>query len=358
VSNLLFFSDLHAHNFPDCAETVSEGVNSRLLDCLNIFKQITQIAKDNNVKDIVFGGDLFHVPGRVEVSVFNAVVNAVVQMQAETDAHVFLVVGNHDQYNRSGTIHALKMFKHLGSGFTVIDSTHYVDTGRRSLLLCAYSPFAEKVHEYLELAEKHNPEILVLHQGLSGVPVGKSGYTLDETLSPTDLPKGTWLNLLGHYHENRAVSPNTFFIGSPLQHNWGDEGSEKVCLLARGDSLEMIPLESPKFITLPIGDEDASFVPAAASVLAAGNFVRVRSPLLLSTRDIASLREAVLKYGARFVKYEYLPEGGDSPVTEDIPTGAIIDTASAIQAYTEASDPLKRGLDLDRTVKMGLGFME
>lgn len=358
---ILFFSDLHAHNFPDCAVPVSEGINSRLLDCLNIIDQIGAYAKKYDVKDIVFGGDLFHVPGRIEVPVFNAVINALVKLCIETEAGLWLIVGNHDQYNRSGTIHSLEALKLKEGLFYIIDEPAFCEVGGREIALIPYSPLRDTVTKNIKhLRKRTSVEIAVLHQGLSGVPVGKSGYTIDENLAPSDLPTTTKLNLLGHYHEHRQVTGNSFFIGSPLQHNWGDEGQNKWCVLVEADdTVEMLPLSAPKFVTVPLqGSVEACLKDSdVMEKYARGNFIRVQSSLALTAQDIGKVKAEIEKAGARFVKYEQHTGGEDMPVTEGIPTGAIIDTQSAIRAYVEAAAPEKCGLDKQHVIETGAGFM-
>lgn len=86
---ILFFSDVHAHNYQDFAHYGS-GSNSRLEDAVEAVDAITEEAKVRGVDCICFGGDLYHLKNFVDSQVLRCMFEAFKRM-----AEVVLVVQQH-----------------------------------------------------------------------------------------------------------------------------------------------------------------------------------------------------------------------------------------------------------------------
>jgi DNA repair exonuclease SbcCD nuclease subunit len=94
------------------------------------------------------------------------------------------------------------------------------------------------------------------HLGLSGAVTGKRNYVMQDTFSIDELlPEKFKYVILGHYHKPQLIQGvnNALYTGSPLQHNFNDEGEERgywVVDTSKRFDMKLVPLDSPKFITL------------------------------------------------------------------------------------------------------------
>ena len=55
------------------------------------------------------------------------------------------------------------------------------------------------------------------------------GFTVDEGLDPKDLLRLIKWSFVGHYHTPGQIHNNVVSVGAPLQHNFGDVGSNRGC---------------------------------------------------------------------------------------------------------------------------------
>jgi len=354
MSGVILFTDLHAHNFPDCSKIISSGINSRLLDCAEIIKQVATAVEEKGAKAVVFGGDLFHIPGKREDSVNNVTLAALSMLGSLVP--VYMIPGNHDQADRQGDNHALENLKYI-SGIRVIDKEPTpIDIVGFKFCLAPYRREPDDIKRQIEKAHEINAEINIFHQGLGGVPIGKGNVVIDEVLGINDLPTSSKWNLLGHYHETKFVNDQTIFLGSPLQHNWGDEGVEKwIWHLKDSGELEAIPTKAPKFIKVHYeGQNNLGLHPQAEEF--EGNFVAlaVQEGLTQKTKD--SLQDELFSMGALYAKVHDI-DGEDTEVSEVVmDTPLLTNPREAVIEYLD--DVPTAGLDKEELTKIGVGFLQ
>jgi DNA repair exonuclease SbcCD nuclease subunit len=297
VSEFLLFSDFHAHNFRYGSYRVPfdgrEGLyNSRLIDAIEVLRQIDAYADDNGIPLILFGGDLFHKRQHVSTEVFNLVHSQLCHMAR--NKKLLLVPGNHDYADRAGNIHSLEPFR----GETNIE----VSTGGlhsfKDFAVCALpydddkTTIVASLEKLGDLAEAQEvPTILLAHTGIQGARVG-SDYVLvaDHDIQVSDVPRDKFLGcFFGHYHQHQQVFSNGWFIGATHQHNWGDAGTTRGFLHAsiRDGQLSFVqvPTVAPCFVKTDVSQ---------LSKVASKDFVRVsvsssESVDALGDLDFASL---------------------------------------------------------------------
>lgn len=280
---ILFFSDFHFHNW-NYGAGIRDGYNTRLLSQVEVFKEIDASAIENNVDVMVFAGDMFHTHSRVDAAVLQQVSNAF-RCRRWDGGNTHIMVGNHDMATKSGLIHSLEPFKFE---FNVVDQP-YVNRW------AAMFPYTES-QEQLEAWLKDVPDerVVVLHQGVGGVPVN-SGFVLpNETLTP-ELVSRFRHTFTGHYHDHKHVNDKLTIIGAPQQHNWGDKGQKRGWLIYNDQTGEIKHFESnaPKFVEIEgMSTEGVS-----------GNFVRIKNP----QGNPEIIRDFLRESGALSVEFE-LPD--------------------------------------------------
>lgn len=297
-------SDIHAHNWPACSSLTDQSVNSRLVDTCNELMRVRRYMVENKIKYFVHTGDLFHVRGKPPVEAVGLVYMILRQMRAVDKISLLLLVGNHDLSTESD-LHALAPFTDIAK---VIGKPERFKWGEIECVGIPYASDIERLQAGLALVRKRSTKLLMMHQGIHGVPV-RSGYTPDELMKKKWLPKSTILNLLGHYHEFQHVDKNSIYVGSLSQHNWGDEGIAKYFLdiTLKGGRFKMkkVRTHTPKFVTLRLSTMNDGVDDVA------GNFCRVVLPHV-DQRKAEKLRKKLLAKGARWVEFEVSPHSDPS----------------------------------------------
>jgi DNA repair exonuclease SbcCD nuclease subunit len=163
-------------------------------------------------------------------------------------------------------------------------------------------PYIENIPQLREAVNTPCPDpgahkLLLGHLGIQGAKVGADFvYTNPHDAALSDLNVSAFdAVFLGHYHEYQQLASNAWYIGAPLQHNWGDRGSTRGFIIYDTETRthEHVPLKAPKFVQ--VRDVDPTY-PIRSIADAEDGFVRVVSEALWSETKREDLRAAI---GAR-----------------------------------------------------------
>ena len=247
MKRIVFTADIQAENHP-VDGVQHEGMNSRLWSCVESIRQGAQKARGGI---LVINGDLFDNRKVIEIDVLTAIHEAVYRASLTLE-HIYIVVGNHDQWLRDGRIHSTSIFSGIPRITVVADdmivklgSAEYAD-----MVLCmhAFTTDLERIQRFitkcaydktLSLARK----VLVLHTSVDGARIGKSVSTGGMSLGSLE-PDSFDRVLLGHYHKPQALRQNVLYIGSPYQTDRSEAGEEKRFIaFSRKEGWHDIPVE-------------------------------------------------------------------------------------------------------------------
>ena len=297
-------ADWHAHNFNDFSKTLSviwnekslryevtesneeileiKEMNSRLFNILNGLCDMRDYCLQNKITEILFGGDMFHHRGTIDVTVFNSIYK-VLDSFYQVGINIHAIAGNHDQIDNSliptSAIHAFKELIH------VIEQPEYFTVNNTEIVAIPYSKDKKFVLESMKKLRKQCKDprqaILLCHLGVDGGLVGSGMYMMSDEYSLRDLMYDKWKYVVvGHYHQPQILEYNSIYCGTPVQNNFGDELKGKdgyngffVIDTERRWDIEFIPIIAPRFITFSSVKEleqaDADFIKS--------NYVRVKS---------------------------------------------------------------------------------
>lgn len=267
MAEFLAFSDAHFHEFraysvptPYTLGGQEIHIGSRLHDNVKAYRRMLSYARENGIKTILFGGDLFHVKNSYSKVTFEVVHSL---LKEAKDLQIYMIAGNHDFSDKKGRVSGLLPFSDLphvhylqGVGCVQIDDFQ--------LLHIPFSYTKEQYVEYLEALDKHIldpslPTVLLSHIGIQGARVG-SDYVLvaDSDISCDQIPTSVDLCLFGHFHEFQQLTSNSFYIGALTQHSWGDANGTRGFLhveVGKGQvDVTHIESNSPKFASSHIDD--------------------------------------------------------------------------------------------------------
>ena len=199
MSKSLIFSDLHLNTFAYGAHVTEEGFNSRLWQQWLAIEEMINDAEDQGCKFAYFCGDLTHTHGQVQTQV-QVIATRLFKELRNRGIKIRAIPGNHDMYDRRGTIHSLSFLADEEI------SGSWVDEDQRVLAL-PYTTDEGVLKRFLSKAAGGGEStLLLLHQGVSGLALA-SGFVLDERLTPDMIPDNCRA-FAGHYHQHAAVRPN------------------------------------------------------------------------------------------------------------------------------------------------------
>ena len=244
---ILFFSDIHMHNWTQFSRTLEGGLNSRLNDQLGVLLQLSEEAQRRSADAIIFCGDMFHSRVRVDVDVLFHTWEMIRGNVAASAPEMVMLVGNHDQNTKDGAVHSLAPFESIGNVRVVSEPCSF-KLGNIQVTAC---PFLEDPKEFMRLAANVEPcDLFLFHQGITEAAVGAFEIVgkgeIPLKALPTDRAR---LCIGGHYHKHQWVTKNVAYVGSPLQLDFGERTEEKGFLYLDTDTwqTEFIPTKAPRF---------------------------------------------------------------------------------------------------------------
>lgn len=107
--------------------------------------------KEENIQNVIFGGDLYHERVSVNVNTLNVALKC---MQAVAKhCNTYLIVGNHDaHYKNSIEVNSLNMFKDT-KNIHVIEKPTEVEINGSKMLLCPWlsdlSAYSKETYDFL-----------------------------------------------------------------------------------------------------------------------------------------------------------------------------------------------------------------
>ena len=251
---ICFIADPHFHSFQEFGHAVVEPltgivINSRLLDQLTNFMNIAKDAKQRGCARIVINGDLFHTRGSVPVDVYQFVYVWLETVAKQLGLGIAILVGNHDQVDKSGSVHSVYGLRRL---VTVCDRADMLKTENITIYCIPYTTDHDKLMKLLDAAPK--ADILFAHLGVDGAAIGPVEYRIKDPITVEALhPERYKFVLLGHYHKPQKLAKNVYYIGSPAQINRGEVGETKRWMLwdsDKPDVIESIETHAKEFKTI------------------------------------------------------------------------------------------------------------
>jgi DNA repair exonuclease SbcCD nuclease subunit len=291
-------SDLHFHNFSSFSTLDAEGRNDRLMFIIAELERCCAETRKAGGQIVVIAGDLFHVRGSVDPSVFNPVKEAI-EHQATLGMRFQAISGNHDLKSRES--------EELGSAMQMLGSTYFMPV--HSPTTCWWTPtilvpwvsdpvaymkaIEDAVRGFGHAGERVGDMDVICHIGFDGTLSGDPGHGVTPEWA-TKL--GVRRVFSGHYHNHKDFGGGVFSIGAATHQTFSDVGTKAGFMIVYPDRVQWFASHAPNFIDLT-GEEDPDEVP----LLVDGHYVRARIETS-SASDVTDARALLLKSGARGVQ--------------------------------------------------------
>ena len=240
--------DLQVHPFKQFSKTRSSGMNSRLHNCLRIFDLIIDAVQKTGVKKVLLNGDILESTNEIEVQTYDALYSKLERLK-KNGIDIVINMGNHDICKAAGKriLHSLRPFRQVA---TVIE---------KPTLVWDYLwviPWMQKPKEFKRAIQKLPASkrfALALHCGVQGATTGPSAYLVRNPIKLKDIRHEKFgIVLLSDYHTRQWLAYNALYMGSPLQHSFGETHNPCLWDVSLLDSkpwfkLEKIYTNMPRF---------------------------------------------------------------------------------------------------------------
>lgn len=216
--------DIQAHEWKQFATVTPEGMNSRLHNILSVFDVISREAKSRGIKKLLINGDVFEENSYISTETYDGVYRKLEKLHDE-GVETVINLGNHDVvlYSASRVLHALRPFRKVATIF------ERPGVAWSHVFLVPYEPDVEKIKSSFAALGDGSCTCVAAHVGVQGGSVGPKDYLLRCPIKLRDLhPKRIKLILLSDFHKSQFLRKNVLYMGSPIQHTFGEVHRPKI----------------------------------------------------------------------------------------------------------------------------------
>lgn len=232
------FGDIHASNLYSFNVKRSKyqiSEYSRIDELYSTLAWIAKVTKESDIMMTVNMGDTFHQALRFYVERYNAVIKAVNAINQNTLSKSGVIIeGNHD---RSDEVSTVDTFENVPGTVLVKNSikVKYISEINSHLIFVPYIRNPEKTKEAFQAlhAKYKNSKTnvyLLCHLDIKEAYEGliSSSYQLGQFNTYDDLKLDIYRAVFsGHIHFKKQIRDNFYYIGSALNHNFGDSLTRK-----------------------------------------------------------------------------------------------------------------------------------
>jgi len=216
--------DLQAHEWKQFATVTPEGMNSRLHNILSVFDVISKEAKNRGIKKLLINGDVFEENSYISTETYDGVYHKLEKLHDE-GIETVINLGNHDVvlHSPSRVLHALRPFRKVA---TIFEKS---GVAWSHVFLLPYRPEVEETKSCFATLAERDYGCVAAHIGVQGGTVGPREYLLRCPIKLKDLhPKRIKLILLSDFHKSQFLRKNVLYMGSPIQHTFGEVHRPKI----------------------------------------------------------------------------------------------------------------------------------
>ena len=228
---IITFADAHIGISTYSTIDPKTNLNTRVLDSLNGIDQIINYAEENNIKYILFAGDMFKnaLPSPTLVREINKRIKA----SAEKDIKWIIQDGNHDVSpleTAKSALDPLSTLKVENVEHTRFEKTYMIDNNIRVLVLPTYTT-QEEVENILS---KYNDNIKTIVMGhFTSLNAKLNDWLIASNEDAIDIKIFQKPNILavvlGHLHKHQILNTNplSYYCSSTIRTDFNEEHDKK-----------------------------------------------------------------------------------------------------------------------------------
>ena len=220
-------ADIHLSRYGQDPVDEISGLPERLDSIKGALYSMMEICRQDGIENVMIAGDILHTKS-VIYALAQDMMLQFFDDHPQTTFHV--IDGNHDLSSKgSDAISALRSLKN-------VPNVHWISKKAEKFENILFVPYSV---DLVQQIKEGSADILISHLGLSE-GVLNSGISIISKLSMADLRGKYKLVLLGHYHKPQEIIENNismYYVGSPVQLDWGEKGDQKRFLIVDSDTL-------------------------------------------------------------------------------------------------------------------------
>lgn len=217
----------------------------------DVVKQAVHHTKEFGLNRILFGGDLFNSRKAQSQYVLNTFGNILDYLERE-EIELVAIPGNHDKTDYAIEESFLDPFITHSSFSLHKDTSILVSMCRGGEIAIYGMPFfsdaeyIKRFEKFKNMVSKSMKSVLITHIGVNGA-VMNNGMKVSSGITEGLFAKFDKV-FIGHYHDKSYYSNKIEYIGSSIQHNYGENEYKGLTVLCSNLSTETIPLKFPKYV--------------------------------------------------------------------------------------------------------------
>lgn len=225
----LFTADIHLSRYGQDKIEETSNLPERLDSIKRTLYNMAEYCLSNKINTFIIGGDVMHSKSII----YSIAQQLMLDFFNDFQDLVFWVIdGNHDLSTKGvGAISSLNALRSLSNVQWITGQA----SGDSSQFFVPHS------HNMVDEIKNGKADILISHFGLNE-GILNSGISIVSDLSMSDLIGKYQLVLLGHYHKPQEIKQGAcrlYYVGSPIQLDWGEKGDEKRFLIVDTNTLDV-----------------------------------------------------------------------------------------------------------------------
>ena len=205
------------------------GYNQREVDVQDAFARMIDIAIEEKPDLVLHSGDLFDTVRPTNRAISFALEQ--ILRLSKADIPLVMIAGNHEAPKLRETGSVFRLFEHIDSVFPVykskLETLKFGELLVHALPHCIDKAIFDEELKKLKPDKKFKHNIAMLHAGVAGLSVFKTGEFNEQLAQSGNLHKDFDYIALGHYHEHCEVTSNAVYAGSTERLGFGEVGQEK-----------------------------------------------------------------------------------------------------------------------------------
>ena len=246
-------ADVHLSRYGQDKVEDDSNLPERLHSIKETLYNMADYCLENKIPVVVIAGDLIHTKSLIYTIAQDLILS---YFSHYGDLDFIVLDGNHDLTGKGeNALSSLRFLNHLRN----VEWVTKTPAGNKDHLWVPYS------YDIVNQVKSNHSRILVSHFGLSEGMLN-SGISIVSDISLRSLMGQYELVILGHYHKPQEIIRDDiklFYVGSPIQLDWGEKGDEKRFLVVDTDTLDVQSIPTTgykKHIELEIDSSNKSEV--------------------------------------------------------------------------------------------------
>lgn len=308
------------------------------------YEQMAEIADEYRCEAVFDLGDTTDDRQAIPIPTLQVLERGLNRLVSSRRSLSIKLIGNHEQALRSPTINSGSISRPFFGH--VVETVKTISFQTCRVIAASYhDSSAEMVHgiEYeLSRMSGESEVILVAHASIIGHSTGHS--TLEEGI-PRDLLSQFKMAFLGHIHTGGQICQNAWYVGSPFQQDFGEDGPEEkgvIILDLKTFKFTRVPLRGfPRYRRITV-DEMAWIDPSTE------DRIRIDVPTVQKAQEFYSDRNSSIA--------EPIFTAVTTPVPSQSSSDRLDDLESCMRAYLESNPPESKGLMTNSSDMLAYGM--